>query len=490
MSDVMEFESFELVRKASAGINKAKIYILKNSTDKTNFLIKQASLNSAINEYVGSSLARIIMGNNAPLVTFVQDKNGVIYTASRFIAGFKTLEEFLIDNNLPKECLNNGCITEADGSIAIVNAKHNTLAYPIISKQEEFDITMHLVKHREPHCSNKGFSIIGNNIEAALIDYDMSLLSGSTQHVPKKYIRSDNLEKVYPVLEKICSLDIPLIVKNLFISIRTAYQKEIDQNYINSQENLITEFLLSNQRKLNVDKEILHFILETDHTNEDWVELKGKINGELECASKGAKIQLNKINKAQFKELFSEEMNYETNQDDQFTEYYSVSDLVRFNKKEKFTSQFKFVDKYELSTALEQSVIYNRIEMFKAIINHNHNLYFNESFLKSIKLQRIEMFKILLPLLDELEMQTLEAAMNEGSHQMFDALISKMVHSEVCKNYYPFPFEEAKEDGQLDFLAKMNMARENHQEDAKSLCEMLSEGYQDNLCDLLGAIST
>lgn len=173
MKDKNKFENFKLVKNKNSqlnvndGIEKGGIYTLNSEI----YMIKEIDLIPTINEYVGAYIARLIVGDNAPIIILLKGDDGKVYIASKFILGFKTLIDFFQENNnLPSGCFPYSCAIDANGSINILdyNDRESSLLSPIVYGAEAISVVMELIGYDDHNYYNRGVRI-NNDISLAVI---------------------------------------------------------------------------------------------------------------------------------------------------------------------------------------------------------------------------------------------------------------------------------------------------------------------------------
>ena len=168
-----KFEDFELIRNKNHlknpadGSKSGGFYRLNSET----YVVKNLEPIFNIREYVGSNIARLIVGDNAPVVMFHKDSEDRVYTSSKFIKGFKTLNKFLIEDfKVPEECFLYTCNFDINGSINILSYKDQEADFisPAIKGGEIIEVLAQLIGCSDTYNYNRG---VINDSEASLIDY-------------------------------------------------------------------------------------------------------------------------------------------------------------------------------------------------------------------------------------------------------------------------------------------------------------------------------
>lgn len=245
------------------GIEKGGIYKLNNDL----YMVKSMKALKTLSEYIGSNIARYFLGNTVPEVELITDDNGTIYTSSKFIKNFTSINDYFykiefflkllksgVNINLLEECLYTGCIVRADGLLECLaddydyeeTAQFSTSnEYRIISKAlglMERDVVNKLVEHGDLNFFNIGIIEENREFKAATVDFSDSLGNAepySTENKLKVY----NFDEYLNAVNKIISVpwaDIAALIDKLFLEIEDINLPGIN---LKTEQTRITDFV-------------------------------------------------------------------------------------------------------------------------------------------------------------------------------------------------------------------------------------------------------
>lgn len=426
MSHIKKLEDFKFVKSKKDLLNlyggeEGGFYELDSET----YMIKEMTLESTINEYIGSHIVKLIIGDNAPTVSLVKDINGKVYIASKFITNFKTLYQFLKDHNLPEGCFPYGCISNDDGSIKTL--KYNEEVYeesllaPIVHNYEALLVAMALIYYNDPHDNNKGVRINNGIIEAALVDYS-KVFNTKDYRNSQDYVQSYDLEKTLVALKKVASLKLEEILESLFVDIRECYQDvqidPLDLSISQIEEN-IKSTILRKQVLLSHDINIFTFInLYINNDQEKLTKLIPQIKEailakeDLPYNAREAELQLFKlihgnsqfswVHEALLKKELLIKITFETKES-----YFFQLELDKI-----ITESQELISDNGLTGNIKEAVVYNKTEEFKQLFSpkensdseYTFNYYIDElrsAFNEAIKYNRVEIFEEFLPFFEQ-----------------------------------------------------------------------------------------
>lgn len=261
MNNPNKFEDFQLIRNKNHfkdpadGSKNGGFYKLNNQT----YMIKNLDAKINIYEYVGSNIARLVIGENAPVVKLIKDESGNVYTASKFIPNFKTLNKFLIeDYQVANECFPYGCKKAEDGSIMLANFQEEKADFisPPIEGAEMVEVLLQVIGCSDTHNYNRG---VVNDSQAALVDYGSCF---KDYLLKQPYIKNFDKQMIISAIEKITSLNLRQIIRALFEEIKFYYPQE----QVRQIKNDMMKEVFKAQESLLMDKDILLFALNHSKT--------------------------------------------------------------------------------------------------------------------------------------------------------------------------------------------------------------------------------
>ncbi len=303
--NILKFEDFKKViekRKGIfEGIEEGGIF----EYDDQKYMLKKMDLDSTISELVGSRIARLVAGDGIPMVMLLKDKDGIVYTASKFIDNFNTIEEYAHQHQIPEDCFPNGCIVEKDGALTHItnyiqrelqSSKTNHID---LLNSEEIQLAVELVNHADEHNRNRGIKRFDdNNIAAAIVDFSRSLRKNIIVYLGKSYNPTEML-KAIEKLNSISLEEINNVINDSFAEIAFCYNED-SQKLANKKaeiKNLVLdrhEKLVKMKDEITAEKEILELIKSYKENNlEYYNQLLPKVKLHLTTLSDEYKILLN-----------------------------------------------------------------------------------------------------------------------------------------------------------------------------------------------------
>jgi hypothetical protein len=248
-SNIQSVNDYKKVGEKTDGVSAGGIYS-KTFTDaggetKTKlYMLKAMDPYSMASEYVGANMARLYIGDSAPIVELVRGKNGEVFVASEFIDDFQTLKSISKQMGLPKECFPYGCVVDGNGKLQ-PTAPHlqkildsQKVKYPQINDAELANIVVQYLQHGDPHDRNVGLRRIGiDKYSTSLIDWSWSLRGSEPDravsernynpnyaHLPE-YNPENTLAAIDAVL-KISPEEMANVTQPLFNNLAQVYGKE------------------------------------------------------------------------------------------------------------------------------------------------------------------------------------------------------------------------------------------------------------------------
>ncbi|AIL65716.1 hypothetical protein NOVO_06840 [Rickettsiales bacterium Ac37b] len=237
-------DDFSYQSSKNSGIEEGGVYKLRTSHEV--FFIKKMNKISTISEYIGSHIARFLIGDKAPLVELVKDRKGNVYTASKAIDLFLPLDDYLPYNNANSDLLSNSQMSD-------------------IAQLEEVNIVMEFVDHHDMHGGNLGVIVNNTEAQSAVVDFSQSLKFSN--NAIKYYYHGYDNKKIINSLEKV--INIPKAILNdklegLFNNLKFYYNHKIDHHFLECYKAKIIKSLLHRQ-ELFKDEKIL---IELNHALE------------------------------------------------------------------------------------------------------------------------------------------------------------------------------------------------------------------------------
>ena len=448
-----KFEDFKLIRpKSSMYVNDGSV---KGGFYKLNseiYVIKEQDTQHTIKEYICSYIARIFIGENAPIVTLLKGRDDIIYSASKFIPGFETVNRFYEKGyNLPDGCFPYGCKIDSDGSIIIINYGDDSsnLTLPIIEGVEDVEVLIQLIGYNDDHACNRG---IRNKSQASLVDYGQCFASILDS---KNYIKNLNKKKIIAALDKIASLKINSLISPIFKDIKTYYHNNEE---VDAMKQKALKTIHSRQESLIIDKNILLLTAENPNNNQ----LLQLIEPHFKKAGKEAKFILCSFIKKNTTLLFNKDKC--NNVKSPYSE--DIVDTVIYNNKAEFKRILNsyltpnFLTKlYETSKSLldleksfQQIIIYQRNDLLNyslsKILGNFADTKFYPKFLSSlvntaVTYNRSYALNKLIPLAqkhcsNEQLALPIKKAIEYSNDKIFELLMSNITKPEVLEDVHEF----------------------------------------------------
>lgn len=307
---IRKLENFEFIEKKTSGSEDGGVYQEKGSNTK--YYIKKLTPESTISEYIGSNIARLIVNEQAPVVRLVRGEDGAVYTASKFIPNFESLRIYNRTNHIPDECFPYGCVAKDNGSFESIIpylTKETDKTPPLITSTEDINAVAEWVEHGDISYDNLGIMHNNSTIQAAIIDFSLSLgirdsvnheygIRDRDHHEPMVYYsRNYNPQKMTKALEKIITIspeDIDSLLSPLFQNLKECFGDNISTFPFSSNEiksikkiqNIIKSNLLKRQEVIKCDYQVLKFITDNSIGKTDLaIQLTPELIKSLESAS-------------------------------------------------------------------------------------------------------------------------------------------------------------------------------------------------------------
>jgi len=265
--NILVLDDFSL-KDSKVGFEKGGVY--RSLSNNKSYMIKEMIIDSTVNEFVASRLARLIMGDSAPLVNIVKDRDGKIYVASEFIDNFMDSHTFQKEYNIPDQCWPDGCIGWSNGQINTSNPskvqKFDLTNFQLMGKELR-ELTIQFTGFSDHHKGNIGQRVLPENkIIAAIVDF--SQLDNAPYPVRVHYDKIlgsnkilDKLDPLIEALDKIVSIkttDISKLLDSLFATLKKCYPNE--HSFLSEkQEKMMNSFTVQKQT-LIVEKKYLGVI--------------------------------------------------------------------------------------------------------------------------------------------------------------------------------------------------------------------------------------
>ena len=224
-------------------LRSSGVYI---DSQNTRYMLKTSDHREIIAEYIGSYFAREILGDRAPLVQLTKDKDGNIYTASKFLNHFIGREDY---RSLTKQ-------------------KPYT-KYEELSDLIEVTSVAEFVNHGDLRGQNDGVIIKDNKSYAAIVDFDRSL---QNLRIPLDevylYRKSSNVHAqiLKEIIDKLPDEFIKTSLMALFVNLEEIYQENMDD------QRKVFEADLLNRKKIFIS-EIALLELESKISTSKYIEL-------------------------------------------------------------------------------------------------------------------------------------------------------------------------------------------------------------------------
>lgn len=229
-SKIKDINQFTKAGDKADGVSEGGIYsrtvTSRDGTTKEElYMLKNMDPYSTASEYIGSNIARLFLGDAAPVVELVRGENGKVFVASKFIANFETLKSLSARIDLPKKCFPYGCVVDVDGNIystitylqlSLVQGKKNN---PQIENAELVNIVADYIQHGDAHDRNVGVIKDVTQLDkytTALIDYSWSLRGASPQSsiIYTDYAKNYDADKVIKAIDKVLAIS-PAKIKKI-----------------------------------------------------------------------------------------------------------------------------------------------------------------------------------------------------------------------------------------------------------------------------------
>lgn len=166
-SEIQNIDDFSEIGAKTDGVSEGGVYsrvVTDADGNKVTkkYMLKAMDPSSMASEYVGANIARLYIGDSAPIVDLVRGNDGKIFVASEFIDDFETLKSLGERLQLPVECFPYGCVVDGDGELKS-SAPHlqdiidsHRPNYPKIKDAELVNIVSDYIQHGDAHDMNIG----------------------------------------------------------------------------------------------------------------------------------------------------------------------------------------------------------------------------------------------------------------------------------------------------------------------------------------------
>ena len=214
-SKIQNLEGFEKVGEKADGVSEGGVY----SKNGQLYMLKAMDPYSTASEYIGANIARLYVGDSAPIVDLVRGKDGKLFVASKFIDNFETLKALGEKINLPQECFPYGCVVDTNGTLhPVVPYLQNMVTehkkmYPEVRDAELINIIADYLQHDDAHDRNVGLRKLSPRIDVmatSLIDFSWSLRGerpGSKITYNSEYSQNYNPQKTVEAIDRV--LEVP-----------------------------------------------------------------------------------------------------------------------------------------------------------------------------------------------------------------------------------------------------------------------------------------
>lgn len=194
-SEIQNIDDFNEVGKKTDGVSEGGVYsreVIDSDGNKVTkkYMLKAMDPFSMASEYIGANVARLYIGDSAPVVDLVRGKDGKLFVASEFIDNFETLKSLSESLQLPPECFPYGCVVDGNGELQSAAPHLQSMVndyranYPDVQDAELVNIISDYIQHGDAHDRNVGVRGLKDstiNVKAtSLIDFSWSLRNART----------------------------------------------------------------------------------------------------------------------------------------------------------------------------------------------------------------------------------------------------------------------------------------------------------------------
>jgi len=429
-----KFENYKLFAKKPSGHQEGGVYklrpefVMPGEDPDTLYFVKKMDLEETVSEYVGSNIARLLLGESAPQVQLLRDQTGKVYTASRAIENFKTAKEHISDAGIPQDCWPNGCIIDENGDMLSVQSymlgwvEYNQPKVQRFKDAEKISLTARFLEHGDMHMANLGVRQKENVQIAAVIDFSWSL--GDKVELKPYELPPGSNDKVIGTFEAILERkkEIIALAEMLLAKAKEVYSASEIQAL--GTKNMLLRKLSAIEREVTLTR--LTSALDKEH-----IFLIKKFSKGIKDVSIFKDVNehtinnlINSIIKSGNKVLFIKMLPYiETTSSAMKKAFESA---VVNNKIPVFNKLLPLIgeDTGAMEKALAEAVKHKRVEMFDAMLTYMSSDPFaiEQAFIATVRINRKAMFDKILPYIrpdsDGMQQAILEAVKSDRTEML------------------------------------------------------------------------